>query len=239
MRRLIRLAGLFCVAAIQPALAADLPVYKAPSAPAVVAPAFSWTGIYIGGNVGYGWAKKDWTDPLGPPFDAGSHTATGWLGGLQAGANYQIGSWVIGVEGRYDWADLNGSHISLVDPADTLKTKVTSVASIAGRLGYAFDRFLVYGKGGGAWVRDEFTKIDLGLIEGQAAVTRSGWLVGAGIEYAVWNNLSVRLEYDYMDFGTQRVDLIDPAGGAPAPFDIRQRLQSLTFGVNYRFNPGL
>lgn len=230
-RRVIGLVALLCGVVGQSAIAADAPIYKAKPQAA----AYNWTGVYVGASVGYGWATKDWTDPLGPPFDAGSHSANNWLGGLQLGANYQFGRWVVGVEGQYSWANLKGSHVSLVDPADTLTTQVDWTANIAARIGYAFDRTLIYGKGGAAWIRDSHTKIDLGLIEGLASTTRSGWLLGAGIEYAFWGNWSARLEYNYMDFGTQRLNLIDPAGGAPAPFDIRQKLQTLMIGVNYRF----
>lgn len=211
--------------------AADLPV-KAPPRPVEV---FSWTGVYVGAHAGYGWADKDWTDPAGPPFDAGSHTATGWLGGLQAGANYQFSNWVIGVEGQYSWADLSGSHISLVDPADTLGTKVRRMATFAGRFGYAFDRALIYAKGGGAWAHDDHTKIDLGVLEGVGRLNRSGWMAGTGIEYAVLGSWSAKLEYNYMDMGTRRVTLIDPAGGPPDFFDIRQHIQTIVVGINYRF----
>jgi outer membrane immunogenic protein len=219
----------------QGALAADMPVYKA--APAAVAPVlYNWTGIYIGGQGGYGWSHNDWRDALGPPFNAGGHTATGWLGGLHVGADYQFGSWVIGAEGQYNWAHLRGRHISLVDPADTLETRVHSLATVTGRVGYAFDRILVYGKGGVAWKRDTYVKIDLGVIEGIAGVTRAGWIIGLGAEYAFWNNFSARLEYTYADFGRRRVNLIDPAGGAPSPFDIRQDIQTIMLGLSYRFS---
>jgi outer membrane immunogenic protein len=189
----------------------------------------------VGAHAGYGWADKDWTDPAGPPFDAGSHTATGWLGGLQAGANYQFSNWVIGVEGQYSWADLSGSHISLVDPADTLGTKVRRMATFAGRFGYAFDRALIYAKGGGAWAHDDHTKFDLGVREGVGRLNRSGWMAGAGVEYAFIGPWSAKLEYNYMDMGTRRVTLIDPAGGPPDFFDIRQHIQTIVVGINYRF----
>lgn len=128
--KVLELIVIACIAAVASAAnAADLPV-KAPPRQAV-AP-FSWTGVYVGGHAGYGWADKDWVDPAGPPFNAGSHTATGWLAGFQAGANYQFTNWVIGVEGQYSWARFRGDHISLVDPADTLSTKVRRIATFAG-----------------------------------------------------------------------------------------------------------
>jgi outer membrane immunogenic protein len=222
------------MAGVNAAFAADVPVVKASPALAV----YGWTGIYAGASLGYGWMKTDWTDPLGPPFNAGSHTATGWLGGLQFGANYQFGGVVVGVEGQFAPAKLTGSHISLVDLADTLTTEIDWTANVTARLGYAFDRALIYGKGGAAWVRDAPVKIDLGIIEGMATTTRSGWLLGAGVEYALDSNWSARLEYDYIGLGTERVALINPAGGPAAPFDIDRKLQIVTLGVNYRFWPG-
>src|SRR5262245_52680225 len=99
------------------AIAADM-VLKAPPTPV-----FTWTGFYVGAHVGGGWARTEWTDPAGPPFDLGSHTATGWLGGFQVGGNYQIGQWVFGVEGQFSWARLDGNHVSIPDPADVLSTR--------------------------------------------------------------------------------------------------------------------
>jgi outer membrane immunogenic protein len=234
--KVLELIVIACIAAVASAAnAADLPV-KAPPRQAV-AP-FSWTGVYVGGHAGYGWADKDWVDPAGPPFNAGSHTATGWLAGFQAGANYQFTNWVIGVEGQYSWARFRGDHISLVDPADTLSTKVRRIATFAGRFGYAFDRTLIYAKGGGAWTHDDHTKIDLGVLEGIGHANRSGWMAGAGVEYAFNGPWSAKLEYNYMDFGTRRVTLFDPAGGPPDFFDIRQRIHTIAAGVNYRFWTG-
>jgi outer membrane immunogenic protein len=229
---LIAVAGVAVSASL--ANAADMPL-KAPPQPVA---AFSWTGVYVGGHVAYGWADKDWTDPAGPPFNAGSHTATGGLGGFQAGANYQFSNWVIGLEGQYSWGNLKGGHISLVDPADTLNTKVRRIATFAGRFGYAFDRALFYAKGGGAWARDDHTKIDLGVLEGVGRLDRSGWVVGGGVEYAFNGPWSAKLEYNYMDLGRRRVMLIDPAGGPPDFFDIRQHIQTIAVGINYRFWTG-
>src|SRR3954462_15633317 len=89
------------------ALAADMsrPVYKAPPAGALPV-AYDWTGFYVGGHLGYGWAKKDWSDSFGL-FDVSSRSS-GFLGGGQAGFNYQIGQFVLGAEGDFSWTGING-----------------------------------------------------------------------------------------------------------------------------------
>jgi len=153
---LLATVALAALAAV-PAGAADLsrPVYKAPP-PAPVY--FSWTGCYVGGNIGGLWVNKDVTGPFGGTFSA---DGSSWAAGLQAGCNYQFaGGWVVGIQGDYDWAnadfnrDTTGfffNHPSNVD------FRVKSIASVTGRVGYAWDRFLGYVKGGAAWERDELT----------------------------------------------------------------------------------
>ena len=144
-------AGLIATRA---AFAADLPVkapvYRAPPPVAV----FSWTGCYVGGNVGGLWARSDWTNLNGTSL--GGHDADGWLGGVQAGCNYQVDRWVFGIQGDYDWTGAKGSSPDAVIIGDLDETKIKSLASVTGRVGYAWDRFLVYVKGGGAWERDDY-----------------------------------------------------------------------------------
>lgn len=229
------IAGLVTVlslaAGAQSALAADLPVKARPAA--VVA--YSWTGIYGGVHVGYGWGDKDYFDPIAGA-SAGSHQADGWLGGVQLGANYQVGAWVFGIEGQFSWTDINGSHANPLDLADILGTRVPWLATAAGRLGYAADRTLFYVKGGGAWARDHYSTIDAGALEAFAKHTRGGWMVGAGIEHAFAGPWSAKIEYNYLDLGTRTIDLLDPATGAVAStFDIRQQIHTVTVGLNYRF----
>ena len=166
MRKLLLVTAAL-VALAGPATAADLParpVYKAPPAPPPVQ--FSWTGCSVGGHVGGLWARKDWSDRNisfvpGQPNASfgqslGGHDADGWLGGVQAGCDYQLGSVVIGIQGDYAWTDAKGSNVNLVAPFVTDQTRVKSLATVTGRIGYAWERFLGYVKGGGAWERDEY-----------------------------------------------------------------------------------
>ena len=135
------------------ALAADMgrPVYKAPPAGALPV-SYDWTGFYVGGHVGYGWADKSWTDAFGLGT---SHTADGFLGGGQVGFNYQINQFVLGVEGDVSWANLKGDSTQVFGLAAPVtqgfNSEVDWTATLTGRLGFAFDRWLVYGKGGAAW----------------------------------------------------------------------------------------
>src|SRR5947207_9948430 len=131
------------------ALAADIakPVYKAP--PAGMLPvAYDWTGFYIGGHVGYGWAEKDWRDAFGLNV---SNKANGFLGGGQVGFNYQIGQFVLGPEGDLSWSGINGgTNTVAVNGAPlgaTFNTHVRWIPTLSRRAAVASDRWLVYGKG--------------------------------------------------------------------------------------------
>lgn len=196
----------------------------------------TWTGFYVGAHIGGAWGRTGWTDPLGPPFDLGSDRFSDVIGGGQAGFDYQLGAFVGGVEGTYSRGDLRASHASIPEPADILQSRVRWLATVSGRLGYAITpELLVYGRLGGAWMRSEHQIVDLGVLENVGSATRSGWLAGLGAEYRVYGNWSVKLEYNYMDFGTRRLNFVDLEGGPPVPFDIRQDLHTILLGVNYRF----
>ena len=221
-----------------PAAAADLPakapIYKAP--PPVMA--YSWTGCYIGGNAGGLWTDKDWSDPATGDVFA-KHHANGFLGGVQVGCNYQTGAFVFGVQGDYDWTDADGQGVDLFDPATTERTRVRGLASVTGRVGYAWDRALLYVKGGGAWERDRFDFLDTatGVSFATASETRGGWTFGGGIEYAFWQNWTAFVEYDYYDFGRHRVTFTDTGGGI-FDVDIKERKSVVKGGINWKFDWG-
>jgi outer membrane immunogenic protein len=114
---------------------------------------------------------------------------------------------------------------------------VNALASVTGRIGYAWDRFLGYVKGGGAWERDEHDYSNGALI-GTAAATRSGWTVGIGGEYAFTNWLSGFIEYNYYDFGRQSVRFNDPTGAFFSQVAIREEKSVVKAGLNFRWSPG-
>jgi outer membrane immunogenic protein len=237
-----------CAGLCQVASAADLGVRAAPPpAPVVIAP--TWTGFYIGGNVGAGWAKND-TSVSGaiPPAVLGaavpfslplaSQTMSGFIGGLQGGYNYQIGTFVIGVEADGDWGDVNGTAPCLVVVSCT--SKIKSMADVGGRAGVVVDKALVYLKGGAAWAWTDFnTSVSLaGLNASQnLSTTRSGAFIGTGIEYAFMPNWTAKVEYDYYDFGSKTVSTSVAAAGVVLPLSATSKLteQTVKFGVNYKF----
>jgi outer membrane immunogenic protein len=238
-KRLLGAAAL--IALLDSALAADMrtPVLKAPPATAP----WSWTGCYIGGHAGGVSARtKDWTvrTPGGAFFgqSLGGHDADGWIGGGQAGCDYQFaGGFVIGVQGDYGVADAEGSHDSTREIGVAYHSRVKSLASVTGRLGYAWDRFLGYFRGGGAWERDEYWATT--IILGTAYVSREtqpAWTVGIGGEYALTSALSAFVEYNYYDFGTRRISFVPQVAGLrPAFVDVTETTSVVRAGLNFRF----
>jgi outer membrane immunogenic protein len=229
-------------AAATSASAADLraPVYKAPPPPPAI---FSWTGFYIGGHVGGVFGDKDWTDVTTLPGVAvGSHDISGVIAGGQIGFNWQTGNWVWGVEGQMSWTNADGDH---VEPSGLFRdsTEMNWLGTAAVRLGYALDRVLLYVKGGAAFVNEDFATAGLPgniLIATHNDETRVGWMVGAGVEWALWDNWSAKIEYNFMDFGndTFGFDFVPPLAGHCCDFDIDQQLHVVKFGINYRFGGG-
>jgi outer membrane immunogenic protein len=182
-----------------PARAADMTPIGQRAIPATsgyIPAQFLWTGFYIGGGVGGAWGTSTFTDPFGGAV--ASPSLSGFLVSGVTGINYQIGSVVIGAEGDFTGTWANGNVVD--STGNNLKTQVFWTSSITGRLGVAFDRLLIYGKGGAGFDYERDT-VSLGV--GGSAVgstTRAGWTIGAGVEYAVTEHWVGRLEYDYFKF---------------------------------------
>ena len=235
------------------AAAADMPL-KAPPLPPPPA-VYDWTGIYIGGNLGGASSHQNFQfvntvppglTPIPPGFAEGSDSASGAIAGGQIGANLQLQHWVVGVEFQGDWTNLSSQHLTPTFQ-NLLNTNVNSIALLTGRVGYAWDRLLVYGKGGGAWINEQnarglgvpFGGFPPGTYFAQAQNTASGWTLGAGLEYALSPNWSVGVEYDYLQFGTHTFFYANNAIGnalAFSPFNelVSQNVQMLAVRVNFR-----
>jgi outer membrane immunogenic protein len=240
------LASVGLVALAVPAAAADLRTRTPPPAPAparvVVAPVFTWTGFYIGGHVGWGRLEGDSTVvdavagiPAGTVFGTSQN---GFLGGAQAGFNWQVSQLVFGIEGQISWADL-GKDVTVTGGAPlttaNLSTDVNFVATVAGRLGIAFGNALVYGKGGVAFLDWNSKLAFSGPVSGnfETGDTATGWMVGGGLEYGFTPNWSAKIEYNFLNFDS--VHMPFNAGGVATAVDRDLDMHVVKLGINYRF----
>jgi outer membrane immunogenic protein len=231
LTRMLLAAGVLGLASA--AHAADLGLERLYRAPAATPAAYSWSGAYIGGHLGGSWGDKRWTEVTPNPGGSIGHDVGGVLGGAQAGFNAQFGSWVVGIEGDVSWLGANGSGPCV--GGGTCSSDVKWLSTVTGRAGYAWGATLLYAKGGAAFAKDDYLA-QFGPFTASAGDTRSGWTVGGGLEYGFTPNLSAKVEYNYLNLGTDRVTL--GTGAAAAVQDIRQDMHAVKVGVNYRFNWG-
>jgi outer membrane immunogenic protein len=219
---------------VNAASAADMPT-KAPMAAPIAAPVYNWTGLYVGGVVGYGWAKAQHCD-YGPPDVCIPVTdMKGWNGGITLGYNWQWANWVLGVEGDWSWANLTGHS---PDPpgfgcGTSCDNKIKSFETARVRAGYAFDRFLPYVTAGAGWSQ---LNASIGNpVVASGSTTKTSFVVGAGLEYAFWQNFSAKLEYLYFSrLGDFAYDTIG-ACGVPGCHLQTGAINLVRFGLNYRF----
>jgi outer membrane immunogenic protein len=221
---LVPAVALLGLAAVGPVRASDLsvaPLYKAP--PVVAAPAYNWSGFYIGANGGGGWGTSNWNS-------AGSLNVSGAIIGGTAGVNWQMGHAVLGLEGDVDWSNLKGTTTSAFCPAGCT-TNNDWLATVRGRAGYAFDRFLPYVTGGVA-VGD--IKASTPGFAG-ATQTNAGWTAGGGVELALTNNWTAKAEYLHVDLGNMNCGFncgVTPNNSVSLKSDV------VRGGVNFRFGGG-
>lgn len=199
----ILLASTVAFAGLSAANAADAIRYEEP-APIVSAPVFSWAGGYLGAQIGYGWGKSTFTNP---EF-SDSLKPDGFLGGLYAGYNFDAGNNVIlGVDADVTYNNLkDGSSEDFNILVVGSDTKLRWSGAVRARAGYAIDRFLPYIAGGVAFGSvKNLNYFDAGADYFSASQTKTltGWTAGAGVDYAATDNLIVRLEYRYTDYGSK------------------------------------
>jgi outer membrane immunogenic protein len=263
MKNILLRSVAFAVVAISgSALAADLPV-KARPLPAA-APVFSWTGFYIGANIGWGWANGD-VDvqplPSATTFvnllpQTLRTKPDGVIGGVQLGYNFQTGPWVFGFETDFQGADMKGTFIESPIIQNngtpfpgagnnlTVSQKIDWFGTVRGRLGTTFfsPTFLLYGTGGLAYGRvtgnanTDFRPVGTEAYPASISDTRVGWAAGVGGEWAFAPNWSAKLEYLHIDLGDSSVTA-NPILPLP-PFQVRYTFKTdadiVRFGVNYK-----
>ncbi len=242
-------AAALAVTIAAPARAADLPL----KTETPFAARFSWTGCYLGGHLGGGFAHKDITDPvqlvqdsfLGAGSTDGITTVSpaprGVVIGGQIGCDYQFApSWVVGIEGAASGSTMKNSRtvgLPLGNPDTALvKASTDFLPSVTVRLGYAIDNVLLYAKGGVALAGDKYD------VTGSFAGTpfafegldnRIGWTAGGGVEWAFSHHWSVNIEYDYYQFGHSSVLMSDPINVFAGIVDTRQSVQVVKAGLNF------
>ena len=227
------------------ALAADLP-RKAPAAVPPAPPPITWTGCYIGANIGgiFGHAKADFG------FGDVSRDNGGFAGGGQIGCDYQFaGGWVIGIRNMFDGTTLSRDH-TFVDPVTlttaTVDFKTQWFDTLTGRIGYSWAQFagtgwMIYAQGGVAWANSKTDLTLNGVSFGNFDKTRTGWTAGGGVEWMFAPGWSAFLEGNYMDFGDHDHTVITPLVplcAAGCAFNTKTTATSVLVGVNYRFGWG-
>ena len=236
MKRFL-LAGLGLLANFAaPAAAADLPRQMPYSAPGYVT-TYNWTGFYIGANGGWGSSRNSW-DSVPPAFvgHEGAHDADGGTIGGQVGYRWQAGNWVFGLEAQGNWADFNGSNVSLIAAPGVNHTKIDAFGLFTGQVGYAANNVLFYVKGGAAVTNNRYEGQFAGIVIDRAEETRWGGSVGAGVEYAFAPNWSFGVEYNHLFMGTDNYNFRGVAFvGNSRNDDIKQDADIVTARINYRF----
>jgi len=210
----------------------------------------SWTGCYVGGNVGGGWDRFT-TGEVAPAIPYGSNEGSSVVGGGQTGCDYQFApQWVVGIQGQAEFGTINSSNAIAAFPGITAQFSVKNIETLTGRVGYLITpSVLAYAKGGAAWAAASGAGVApaLGGIAGETAnFTMTGYTVGSGLEWMFAPGWSVFGEYNYINFGTRNVNFLSTgllpgfgAAGTVADFNaIKLTTQTVNAGVNYKFNWG-
>jgi outer membrane immunogenic protein len=240
----ILVTAIFSIAAASSALAADLPQPPPPQAPVAyiptVAPVYNWGGIYVGINGGWGFGKANWNAGVAGTFTGlgGSTNDNGGVVGGTIGANFQWDAFVLGVEGDWDYSGINtGTTATICSNFGTCQTGNNWLSTVRARVGWAADRILFYGTGGGAFANIQTTYSGV-----QTTKTQTGWTVGAGVEWAFADNWTARVEYLYVDLGSSSTSCstlactgVSGSGGPAIPVSAGLTESLVRAGVDFKF----
>ena len=262
--RLLGTAALTTLCLSLPALAADLPA-RVTKAPALVSPAYDWSGFYLGVHAGYTFGEDDTVSTTGQAAAnilnvAGgarpgrvSLDRDGFIGGGQIGYNWQFTpNWVFGLETDISYVDIRNDTNVVTAPLapgvgslnNTFRTRMEYFGTVRARIGYAWDRTLVYATGGLAYADIENSAAFFGpagqlQFAGRNRCTEAGYTVGAGIEHAFGSNWTVKGEYLYYDFRDETVNVAVVPGGGGGGTGYNSRFENdghiVRAGLNYKF----
>jgi outer membrane immunogenic protein len=223
------------------ALAADMPVKAVYKAPPVV---YAWTGCYIGGNVGGAWSHTNTTrisaDGVGlAPANYGTEDDSGVIYGGQIGCDFQFSPvWVIGIQGQFDFSNINGRHNLTDFPTFSQSNNLRNFETATFRIGYLVQpQLLAYVKGGIAWARNDNSIFQpTGALSESASINMVGGTVGGGLEWMFMSNWSAFVEYKYMKFDTTSQHFIAPVGLVPPGevLNFSQSISTVMVGLNWR-----
>jgi outer membrane immunogenic protein len=239
-RFLLGVIGAVAMGIAAPALAADLPAQTYSKAPVMIPAAYDWSGLYVGVNGGWGDEHRcfDSITAAGTFIAAdGCHNTSGGVAGGQIGYRLQTGSLVFGMEAQGDWADLRGSNVSILNPANTNRSRMDAFGLLTGQVGYAWNTALLYLKGGGAVIADRNDILSGGaVVATSSGDNRWGGAVGAGLEFSFAPNWSAALEYDHLFIANSDTNFtVPPAALAFGSDRIRGDTDLVTVRVNYRW----
>jgi outer membrane immunogenic protein len=251
-KRLLTATAIAAVMAGSSAYAADMNVPW--TAPPPTPPQFSWSGCHAGFNMGLGDGHLQWQDTQPDGNIDGSTTSnrtahtnlSGGLAGAQLGCDMQFGPGVVmGIAGSYDWSDIAGTNQDQFNAPWTLTDRMDWYATVTGRLGAVVNHVLVFGRGGAAFAHNNFEIENSGVTLSTPSDIRTGWTLGAGLEWPFAPNWSVVLEGDYYSFGAKTETFNNAtaiAGGfinPPFTINVQPSFETVTLGINYRFGGGL
>lgn len=234
--RLTTLSASIALASALSTSAAIADGYYQPRASYAVPAELIWTGFYIGGHIGGTWSDVEWADVTltGEPV---SNDATAFIGGGQIGYNRQFGNVVLGVEASLSGTALRDDARSIISPATiTYSTHINTIATATGRLGVAYDRWLIYAKGGWAGAQVDIAGRDTALPDSFSFDDwRNGWTVGGGFEYKFQADFSLGVEYGFIDLGSETKTGITTLAIPVTVTGHDVQIQSVTARLNYHF----
>jgi len=224
-----------------PALAADWPVIAptyqvAPEAPPPAIYSW-WTGCYLGGNIGGAWGRPGYDHDNSVVVEHFEFTPAGLIGGGQLGCQYQWNSLVFGVEGTYSWANVRQGQPSSVLLFRERSIEISQIGTVAARVGYAWDRTMLYAKGGWAGGRVSARAQNVTGEFSDFTDWSNGWTVGVGLEHVPWQNIVLGVEANV--YGGLTFDHAgrDNAGTPFRFFNTDATIWAITLRASYLFGP--